>query len=67
MRLFDPGATHSLVTENDATLLTNLQTIEPIRMNDVGGPVMMTLQETFGSFGTAYYLPGLGINLVSQH
>jgi hypothetical protein len=28
---------------------------------------MITEQGTFGHFGSAYYLPGLGINLVSQH
>ncbi len=59
------GHTNSLVT--DATLLTNLQTIEPILLNGVGGPVMIKFQGTFGSFDTAYYLPDLGIKLVSQH
>ena len=33
----------------------------------MGGPVNITRQGTFSIFGPAYYLPTLGVNLISQH
>ena len=63
--IFDPGATHSIV--NDFSYLTNPKPIKPIKLNGVGGPVYIRTQGTFSIFGPAYYLPSLGLNLISQH
>ncbi len=63
--IFDPGATHSIV--NDFSYLTNPKPIKPIKLNGVGGPVYIRTQGTFSVFGPAYYLPNLGLNLISQH